>query len=411
MNRTCILRGAAGALALGGLLGVALPLAVAGPLVQDPTDETPTGVPQNEDRAEDRAEESGGLVQVKPFGGGQDAGRTTQLGLFDGSLWHERLTTSDLARREVWFERIVDQARVDPGAEAWLRERAADAAEPELAWTTRLALREAQRSLGHQRLDPFGMGRFGLGRDPFSGLGLDDPFGALGLGGGALDAEQLQKRIEDMLRRVQQGLLQPGAGGTSQQRSFQLEQDASGGARLRVSETVDGVEQTREYTGDSLEAILDQNPGLRDELGLGGGGSLGPGLRLQLGDDLFGFGGGLPGALPDAGAPQQPEPVPSVGQPQDRRYLGVFVTEVSDEVRERLSLGEGTGAMVQRTLPGSYAHLMGIAPGDVLVELNGEEVRGLETIGAVMAAREPNDPIDVVLYDAWDQVRERTWRP
>lgn len=307
------------------------------------------------------------------------------LGVFDGEVWRERLTEPDLARREVHFDRLVREAAVDPVLQSWVRETAAGAAQPELAWTCRLALREIES--------------LSVRSNPFGGFGFPGR-------GPATDFDQLQRQLEEML----QGFGQPwdpfgdwdrqgvapvppmpqvpgGTGGSSSQRSVRIEQDGDG-ARVIITEIVDGEEQTQEYEGATLEDILAAHPELEEEIGIAPGA-----MRLQLGPGLQGL------------------QKRAFGIPANPLVFGVYVSQASEPRRGQLGLEPDVGLLVRGTEPGTYAHYLGITLGDVLVELNGETLRGLEDISGIMAERLPEDPLEVLWYDNWGRRHRETWVP
>jgi serine protease Do len=58
-----------------------------------------------------------------------------------------------------------------------------------------------------------------------------------------------------------------------------------------------------------------------------------------------------------------------------RGYLGMSITDVSEETREAFGLQEARGALVQSVEPGKPAAQAGIRHGDVVVEVNGQSIR------------------------------------
>jgi serine protease Do len=74
--------------------------------------------------------------------------------------------------------------------------------------------------------------------------------------------------------------------------------------------------------------------------------------------------------------------------------LGLELTPVPEAMRQRLGLGQGVGAMVDRVLPGGIAEDVGLQPGDVILEVNRQEVRGMADTAAVLERiREPRVPL------------------
>jgi serine protease Do len=58
-----------------------------------------------------------------------------------------------------------------------------------------------------------------------------------------------------------------------------------------------------------------------------------------------------------------------------RGYLGMSITDVSEETREAFNLPEARGALVQEVTPGKPADRAGIRHGDVVVEIDGRPIR------------------------------------
>src|SRR6266566_3466698 len=58
-----------------------------------------------------------------------------------------------------------------------------------------------------------------------------------------------------------------------------------------------------------------------------------------------------------------------------RGYLGMTIQDVSDQVKDAFNLQEARGALVQSVTPGKPAAQAGLAQGDVIVEIDGRQVR------------------------------------
>ena len=308
---------------------------------------------------------------------------------FERERWRERLLATNLDLRERSFDALLRRARLDPIARAFLEELASDPNGGELAWTARLALRE--------------LGRANL---PLQGFLGADPVGS---------AQRMQDWMEELFGRDGFGVMlrhpsrsaptAPGTRGSG--RSVQVEQTREG-ARVRITETIDGQEQTRDFEGNSLEDILAANPELERELA---------GLSIRVGR-------GVPIDLEfDLGNPldQRLRRPPKIGQglpllPQGRSRpaltdrLGVIVQVVGDARARELGLAN-QGLVVERAYPHTYAHLLGVKAGDVLIELDEVPLQRPEDIEKVMGAREPDDELTLVWLDELGQRREKTWQP
>jgi serine protease Do len=74
--------------------------------------------------------------------------------------------------------------------------------------------------------------------------------------------------------------------------------------------------------------------------------------------------------------------------------LGLELAPVPEPVRQRLGLGQGVGAVVERVIPGGVAEDVGLQAGDVILEVNRQEVRGMTDAANVLErAREPRVPL------------------
>ncbi len=340
---------------------------------------------------------SGGLQRLEPLDEPSASAQTPRE--FDPEQWNLLLEEQDLDRREESFDRLVRRARRDPEARAYLKELAADADRPALAWTARLALRELGRT-----------GTFGF----YQALPFDDPAGPFG------------ERIEDMLQGFGFGLPQdlrdwhadlfqvpPGGQGLRQEgRSMSLQQGPDGW-ELEITEEVDGEKRTRTFQGESLEEILQQNPELEAELGISGRGlpgrfqlRLGPGgdhLRELFGKNPFQF------RSPDGQTWLFNRRAPS--EPLRTDILGVRVVPLGTERSAELELPEGVGLYVSSTYPATIAQLLGVRAGDVLVELNGQQLASSEDITRILEQRAQDGELSLTWIDGAGERRTRTWKP
>ncbi|HEX7928659.1 MAG TPA: trypsin-like peptidase domain-containing protein, partial [bacterium] len=74
--------------------------------------------------------------------------------------------------------------------------------------------------------------------------------------------------------------------------------------------------------------------------------------------------------------------------------LGVELAAVPEVIRQRMGLAQGVGAQVERVLPSGVAEDVGLQAGDVILEVNRQEVRGMTDTAAVLnRTREPRVPI------------------
>ncbi len=331
---------------------------------------------------------------------------------FDREEWIERLTDADLEARERTYVDLVRRARIDPLARAVLEELAQDATRAELAWTARLALRE-------------------LGRANFPGF-LPDDLGGFGLDG----------RMEEMLKQLWQErpsfpfsppqrprlrLQVPSApsspGSSSSERSVQVQQTPEG-AKIVITETIDGKESTREYEGKNLEEILEQHPELSDELHVS---AIPDGFRLQWNKEdpwqglLAPFeygdeGRRLPQAFLERHGLFDPSELDRFFAPTEKSralrtdVLGVVIASAISQDRAQ-ELGVPSGLVVQSVSQGTIAALLGIRAGDLLLEVNGKPLARAQDITNELEARAEDGSLTVVWIDDLGQRNTKTWTP
>ncbi len=344
------------------------------------------------------AQGSGGLVRLSP--GGQGARAQTE-GSLDAGAWRARLTDADLDLREQAYEEALASAGNDGRLRSLLQDWARQADDAQLAWTSRLLLRELESS-----------------RTPF-GLRGAQAFDLMGPGGGGwtmggFEPEELFERL-----RAWQGglprmhglgsLLPPAQGGASQPRtieqkseSFQLSVGPDG-ARCEVTSEEDGEQVKRTFEAESLEQLLEQNPELRERIRLQGtlddAQSWFPPFAGQVDPNVDAFG------LFRGFEPQ------STLEPLRTNILGVVAHPLgAEEARER-GLEPGRGVVVERVEPGTIADALRIRRGHVLLELNGRVLRSRDDISAALAERSEDGELLLELLDRWGEPRSRVWKP
>lgn len=328
---------------------------------------------------------------------------------FDRDAWKKKITAGDLAQREDAFGRLSGIARQDPEArealEAWSR----DESDTELAWTSRLILREADRG-------PRGQAWMRGG-----------PQSNWDLFGRDFDFDGFSERFDDLdslfgdLRMQWEGMLQqlpsPSAGGKAGTESAQSMTLHSGpdGVTCKVTEKVDGQESTREYTAETMEDLLESNPELRSQLG---------------GDSAMVWtfpntGGRSRMVIPrigtlDRGAYTLPrtfrgdltlgdETSGRAGDPRTDR-LGIYCAPVDADGSGEPHLAAGEGLRVESVQPGSIASILGLRAGDVVVEINGTKIRSTEDVKKVLAERAEGAEVGVAVVGSEGR-RTLTWKP
>jgi len=348
----------------------------------------------------------GALLALAPLGARAQGGGSSQGGLrrmapdpqnanpledlyardFDRAKWTDRLTQPDLELREKSYEGLLRRARIDPLARAFLEELARDPDGGELAWTARLALRE----LGRASFPLFAPGGGALSLDPLGG----DPF------------QRMQEMMSQLFENDQLGLVplraqRLGGSSGSASRGMRVEQGPDG-ARIHITELVDGEESTRTYEGQSLEQILRENPELQRDLN-GLQLHVAPGSPLDLRLDLGGRLGAGPAREP--GVPLLPQ---QLSRPRLLDRLGVIVAPVPEARARELGL-ENVGLLVETTLPETFASLMGVKAGDVLLQLQGEPLRTGADIERLMRGHRADEPVTLTWLDSLGQRMQRTW--
>jgi predicted metalloprotease with PDZ domain len=102
-------------------------------------------------------------------------------------------------------------------------------------------------------------------------------------------------------------------------------------------------------------------------------------IDRQLADKLF------------PGTPEQLQ----VDVRNDPAFLGLVIGELSREYRKQFGVGPFRGAAVLDVIKESPAALVGIKPGDCVVQAAGEEIQSPEELTALLAARKPGDVLPI----------------
>src|SRR5688572_13676480 len=90
----------------------------------------------------------GKLIRVAPAQQADPLARS-ELEVEDLEGWRKRLSAEDLDERERAFDELVAAAQRQPALQQALEEWSRDAADPDLAWSARLALREMRAGSMH----------------------------------------------------------------------------------------------------------------------------------------------------------------------------------------------------------------------------------------------------------------------
>lgn len=81
-----------------------------------------------------------------------------------------------------------------------------------------------------------------------------------------------------------------------------------------------------------------------------------------------------------------------------RGYLGVEVRAVTHDDAQELELPRIQGALVDQVIPEGAAGKIGIMPGDVILEVNGEEISAPNTFVSRLARSRPGEEITLLLW-------------
>ncbi len=79
-------------------------------------------------------------------------------------------------------------------------------------------------------------------------------------------------------------------------------------------------------------------------------------------------------------------------------FLGVQLTELTDELRTHFGAPEGQGVMVAKVVEGSPAALAGVRVGDVVTAVDGEAVRGSGSLGRLIRGRDEGETVALEVY-------------
>ncbi|MEO0652313.1 MAG: hypothetical protein AAFZ65_16695 [Planctomycetota bacterium] len=292
-----------------------------------------------------------GLIPIDPPAGEGEPLVALDEPALDAELWAAKLTDADLDRREQAFDAALDAARRSPAMGNWLEAQAAGT--DGLAWTARLLLREiksgSRRAPGGFDAMPFG--------DPFAGDPFQRFFGNNGAAprGFGIGGPSIFDAFDDLFSAP---------GGRSQSRTFGFRMGPNG-VEVETSEGVDGDQRTEVYQADDLESLLREHPELRDRFGLKS--KTDEAMRTDI--------------------------------------LGVRVTptQPGDNLPE--------GLFVADTIIGTIAHLLGVERGSVLVSLNGQALRDVSDISAILTARPEGGELRLTWIDANGLETTRVWRP
>ena len=119
---------------------------------------------------------------------------------------------------------------------------------------------------------------------------------------------------------------------------------------------------------------------------------------------LSGSGGfmGLSFSIPIETAANSVEQLRTTGRVR-RGLLGVIVGQVSREYAEAMDLDRTVGALVTDLNPGGAAERAGIAPGDVILEFDGEPIEVWSDLPPLVGANPPGTSVEVLVSRSGDR--------
>lgn len=344
-----------------------------------------------------------GTLSAQGRGSGSEAPEAgPEAGSIDGTApasaqgleaWRRDLGQADLAQRERAFERAVRAARRDgellDALKRWSDEGG------ELGWTSRLVLREAERAA------PFDLETW----MPGSGADLDAWMESLRRG----DLEGFFAQPGWPRRHGFQPPAAPGARRELDQFSMKVTPE---GVEATVTREVDGEPVTETYQAASIEELLQAHPELAEKISVGPLGGmdfhLSPGGPLGVPWSDLDLGRGLQGRF---GFPRTWQGPGWVTGEVRTDVLGVAVREPSEAEAADRGVEPGIGLYVERVERRTMAEGMGLRPGDLLLEINGREIRSRADVAAALAERAPRGEVRVELVEPGGENRTRTWRP
>ena len=81
----------------------------------------------------------------------------------------------------------------------------------------------------------------------------------------------------------------------------------------------------------------------------------------------------------------------------ERGYLGVEIQAVGPDLAEALGLKTASGAIVDKTMPGTPAAEAGLEAGDVVTRVNGQDVKDAGDLSRTIADMKPGDKVELTL--------------
>ena len=163
------------------------------------------------------------------------------------------------------------------------------------------------------------------------------------------------------------------------------------GVKVEVQEKgADGKSETKTYEAPDMDSFREKYPEIAQRY-LGRGRAFAfRNFGLQ---DFNDPNAAFPGQLRFSPAPSAPE----TDVPPEGERLGVFIEPIGDELREYLGIDQGVGLKVKSVNDGSLAERLGMHEGDVLLSVQGRDVRGVEDVRAALRGVDAGAKVEVVV--------------
>jgi hypothetical protein len=214
---------------------------------------------------------------------------------------------------------------------------------------------------------------------------------------------EVRRRREDTLRG---GILGPGWNfdSSSQGVSVTIGPD---GVRLEIDKKNEEGETEREvYEAPDMEAFRENYPEIAEQYMTGYGGrsfllgpegfrvfGIRPNLRLQSSPLLRNRRGDTQPRVLDV----VPEEAIELTPPPEGKRLGVLIQGLAPDDRDDLGLDEGVGLLVVEVQGDTLAEDLGVREGDIVLEIGGLEIRGVEDVQEALGAIKAGEPVPVVV--------------
>lgn len=344
------------------------------------------------------------LAIANPF---QDSQQTKETPLtpvqtaanFKAAEQAQQLRSANLETRRQTYAQLLrwslDNAEVLTAIKTW-----ASGDDLELAWSAELLLRERDYRSAQRTRESSWLG--GLTPSPFERqrqllFDLQDLF-----------VSPLNGWAEHPFQGLPDGL-QRDASTRVKSEEFKLESGPDG-VKVEWMEDVDGDRVQRSFEAESIEALLEQHPELKDKLSIGSGLGQTPwtqdpwsSLRQRMGQAMAPFG------------QRQMEPrslqSPRSMQPMRTDILGVYVSAPERRTKPLKGVDADRGLTILEVLPGSLAAELGLKPGDTILSCDQTEVRSTEDIQRALRMRLPHELLRVETCDAEGVRSWHEWDP